>query len=54
LVLRNGTEDAELGVQILADIHDRSDVTASVAVVGRGPDRNHRLLGEVILPELVS
>jgi hypothetical protein len=54
LVLWNGTEDAELGVQILVDVHDRSDVTASVAVVGRGPDRNHRLLGEVILRELVS
>jgi len=49
LVFWNGAEDAELWVQILADVHDRSNITAAVAVIGCGPDGNNGLLGEVIL-----
>jgi hypothetical protein len=49
LVFWNGAEDAELWVQILTDVHDGSNITAAVAVIGCGPDGNNGLLGEVIL-----
>ena len=49
LILRDRREDAELGVQILANVHDGRNITAAVAVVGSRPDGNHGLLGEVIL-----
>ena len=49
LVLGNGTEDAELGVEILANVHDRRNIPTAIAVVGCGPDCNYRLLGEVVL-----
>lgn len=42
-------EDIELGVQILTNIHDRGDVTAAVAVIWCRPNRDNRLLWEVVL-----
>ena len=52
LILGNGTEDAELGVEILTDVHDGCNITTAVAVVGSGPDGDNRLLGEVILKNI--
>ena len=33
----NGRENAELGLQVFTNVHNRSDVTAAVAVVGSAP-----------------
>jgi hypothetical protein len=52
LILRNGAEDAELGVQVFADIHDGCNIATAIAVVRSRPDGNHRLLREVILEEV--
>lgn len=41
LVLGDRTEDAELGIQVLADVHDRCNITAAITVVGCRPDRNN-------------
>ena len=49
LILRNGTEDAELGVQILTDVHDGSNIATAVAVVGSGPDGDNGLVSKVVL-----
>jgi hypothetical protein len=52
LILRNGAEDAELGVQILANVHDGRNIATAVTVVRGRPDGNHGLLREVILDEI--
>jgi hypothetical protein len=49
LFLGNGTEDAELGVEVFANIHDRCNIATAVAVVGCRPDRYNRLLREMVL-----
>lgn len=49
LIFRDGRKDTELGVQILADVHDRSHVTAAIAVIRSRPDSDNGLLREVIL-----
>lgn len=54
LVIGHGGEDTELGVQVCVDCHDGSHITASVAVVGRRPDRHDGFLREVVLTEIVS
>ena len=46
---RNGGEDVELGIEILAEVHDAGHVAAAIAVVGRAPDRHHALVLEVPL-----
>ena len=51
LILGNGTEDAEFGGQILADVHDGCNIAAAVAVVGSGPDGDNGLVLEVVLEE---
>lgn len=49
LIIRDSRKDTELGVQILVYSHDRSDITATVAVVGCRPNSHYRVLGEMIL-----
>jgi hypothetical protein len=49
LVLGDGAEDAEFGVEVFANVHDGGYVAAAVAVVGSGPDGHDGLLGEVVL-----
>lgn len=49
LILGDGAEDAEFGVEVFADVHDGGYVAAAVAVVGSGPDGHDGLLGEVVL-----
>jgi hypothetical protein len=52
LILGNGTEDAELGIEVFTDVHDGCNITTAVAVVGSGPDGDNGLLGEVILKNI--
>ena len=52
LIFRDGRKDAELWVKILSNIHDRSDVTAAIAVIRSRPDSDNRLLREVILSKV--
>jgi hypothetical protein len=54
LVFRNGAEDAELGVKVFANIHDRRNIAAAVAVVRSGPDGDDGLLGKVVLDVVSS
>lgn len=49
LVIRDGREDAELGIQVCVDSHDGRHVTASVAVVGGRPDGHDGFLWEMEL-----
>ncbi len=49
LVVGDGGKYTEPAVQVCIDCHDRRNVAASVAVVGRGPDCHDRLLGEMKL-----
>jgi hypothetical protein len=49
LVLGDGTEDAELRVEVFTDVHDRCNIATAIAVVRRGPNGDDRLLGEVVL-----
>jgi hypothetical protein len=49
LIIWNSRKDTKLGVQVLVHSHDRSDITATVAVVGRRPYSYYRVLGEMIL-----
>jgi len=54
LILGNGAEDAKLGVQILANVHDRRNIATAITVVRGRPDGNHGLLREVILVALID
>jgi replication fork clamp-binding protein CrfC len=49
LVLGDGTENAEFGIQILADVHDRGNITTAVAIVGSRPNGYNGLVCEVVL-----
>lgn len=49
LLFGDSAEDAELGVEVLADVHDGSYIATTVAVVGRGPDGNDGFLSEMKL-----
>ena len=51
LVIRHGREDGELGIQVLAEIHDTRDITAAVAVIRRRPDGNDGFISKVPLPD---
>jgi hypothetical protein len=44
----------EFRLQILAQVHDRRDVSAAVAVVGRGPDGDDVFVLEVVLVAFVD
>ena len=48
----HGAEDLELLLQVFAKIHNRGDVAAAVAVVGRGPDCDDVLVLEMVLQKL--
>lgn len=50
LVVRHGGEDGELGIQVLAKVHDAGDITTAVAVIWRRPHGHDRLVSEVPLP----
>ena len=52
LVLRNGREDGEFGVEVFAQVHDGGDITAAVAIIGRAPDRDDRLVFEMPLRQV--
>jgi len=54
LILGNGAEDAKLGVQILAYVHDGRYIATAVTVIWCRPNGNHRLLREVILVAFVD
>lgn len=49
MVICDGGEDAELGVQVFIHGHDRGNVAAAVAVVGGRPNCHDGFLGEVVL-----
>jgi hypothetical protein len=53
-VVGHGAEDLELLLQVLAQIHNRGDVAAAVAVVGRGPYCDDVFVLEVVLQKLAS
>ena len=53
-MIRHGTEDLEVRLQVLAERHDAGDVAAAVAIVGRRPDGYHVLGLEVVLVALVD
>jgi len=42
-------EDAKLGVQILVDSHDGSDISTSVTIVGSRPNSNNGPFGKMEL-----
>mmetsp|Transcript_2693 Transcript_2693/g.4548 ORF Transcript_2693/g.4548 Transcript_2693/m.4548 type:complete len:300 (-) Transcript_2693:74-973(-) len=48
-LVSQGVEDVERLVQLLVHVEDGGDVSASVAVVGRGPDGNQVLVSEPVL-----
>lgn len=54
VLVRDGREDAEFGIQVFIDGHDRGDISATIAVVRRRPHRNDRLLWKVELVRRVS
>ena len=54
LVIWHGREDAELGAEVVVHRHDRSHITASVAVVGRRPDSHRILVGKHVLVTLLN
>ena len=45
----HGRKNAELGLEVVIDRHDRRHITAPVAVVGRRPDGDDGLVREVEL-----
>ncbi len=49
VLLRDGREDAEFRVQIHVDSHDGGNVSTTVAIIRRRPDRHDGLFGEVEL-----
>ena len=49
LVVRNGAEDGEAGVEVFAEVHDGGDVAAAVAVVWGGPDSDDGFVVKVPL-----
>ena len=49
VLVRNGGEDPELGVQVFVHRHDGRDIPTTVTVVGSRPHRNDGLLWEVKL-----
>jgi hypothetical protein len=53
-VVRHSTEDLELLLEVLAKVHDGSDVSAAVAVIGCGPDGDDVLVFEVVLLGLAA
>lgn len=48
-MVRYGTEDLEFLLEILTQVHDGSNVTATVTVVGCRPNSNDILVFEMIL-----
>lgn len=53
LIIADGTEQLEVGLQVVANFTDGRQVTASVTVVRRTPNGDDVLVGEVILITLV-
>lgn len=53
LVVGDSTEQLECGLQVLADLAHRRQVSAAVAVVGCTPDGYHVVVVEVVLVALV-
>ena len=53
-VVGHGRKDVELGLQILAQLHDGGDIAAAVAVVGGAPHGGHGLVLEMPLVALVD
>lgn len=53
-MVRNSREDLELRLEILTEIHDRSNIAAAVTVVGGGPDRHDILVFEMVLVAFVD
>ena len=53
-MIRHGREDGKVRLQILAQGHDTSDVSAAVTVVRRRPDGYDVLVLEVILVAFVD
>src|SRR3569833_441072 len=51
VLVAHGREDAELGIEIFVDRHDRSNVAAPITVVWCRPDSDHGLLSEMELRE---
>ena len=53
-MIRHGTKNLEIRLQILSQRHDGSDIAAAVAVVRRGPDGHDVLGGEVVFVAFVD
>ena len=53
-MIGNSTEDLEFWLEVLAQVHDGSDVSAAVAVVRSGPDGDDVLVLEMVLVALVD
>mmetsp|Transcript_67384 Transcript_67384/g.140410 ORF Transcript_67384/g.140410 Transcript_67384/m.140410 type:complete len:256 (-) Transcript_67384:555-1322(-) len=53
LRLRDLVEEEEIAVKVLVELEDGGNVSATVAVVGRRPDRYEVLLGEHVLEALL-
>ena len=53
-MLRDGTKDLELWLQVFAQIHDGCHITTAVAIVRCRPHRNDILILEVILQQVSS
>lgn len=51
LILCNGRKDGEFGIEALIEIHDRGDITTSIAVIGSAPDSDYCLVFEMPLRE---
>ena len=53
-MVRHSREDLEIWLQILAQSHNRSYISASVAVVWSRPNSNYILGGEMVLVAFVD
>lgn len=53
LIVADSTEQLEGGLEVFANLTDRGQVAASVAVVGGTPHGDDILVGEVVLVTLV-
>lgn len=51
-VVRYGAKDLEAGFEVFFQVHNGSDVTAAIAVIGCGPDGDYIFVLEMVLPDI--
>ena len=54
LVVRHSREDREAWVEVFAEVHDRGDIPAAVAVIGRAPNGDDGFVLEMPLNRYIS